>query len=260
MFSIRVKELFETIVLRKKKPRVFALFESISWETNLWVTLSDFTAKTNKQTNKQNKQTRKIGKGNLYLTENRLSRNEMWCASDNDNNMCHICAKNFWIQTLSKELFPKYQFLRKLPQISYIHKMVIFKYNWNFWKKYTSGPRYWNVPVLVNTGTFLVYQYCLKMWYLRSLERAGCIQKQTILERQNSLVLSNTRVPVSGTWSILFPIFFLDQPLLPYKFHFLPVVSHQHKWMEMYTRAHLRFTGSNMDYFHDIEQSFSETG
>ena len=72
-------------------------------------------------------------------------------------------------------------------------------------KKYTSGPRYWNVPVLVNTGTFLVYQYCLIMWYLRSLERAGVIQKLTILERKNGLVLSNTHVPVSGTWSILFP-------------------------------------------------------
>ena len=34
-----------------------------------------------------------IGKGNLYLTENRLSRDEMWCASDNYNNVCHICAK-----------------------------------------------------------------------------------------------------------------------------------------------------------------------
>ena len=74
------------------------------------------------------------------------------------------------------------------------------------WKKYTSGPRYWNVPALVNTGTFLVYQYCLKMWNLRSLERAGCIQKQTILECQNGPVLSNTRVLVSGTWSILFPM------------------------------------------------------
>ena len=72
-------------------------------------------------------------------------------------------------------------------------------------KKYTSGPRYWNVPVLVNTGTFYVYQYCLEMWYLRYLECAGGIQKQTILECQNGLVLSNTRVPVSGTWSILFP-------------------------------------------------------
>ena len=66
-------------------------------------------------------------------------------------------------------------------------------------KKYTSGPRYWNVPVLVNTGTFLVYQYCVKMRYLRPLERAGVIQKLTILEHKNGLVLANTRVPVSGT-------------------------------------------------------------
>ena len=72
-------------------------------------------------------------------------------------------------------------------------------------KKYTSGPRYWNVPVLVNTGTFLVYQYCPKMWSLRSLKHASVIQKLTILEHKNDLVLSNTRVPVSGTWSLLFP-------------------------------------------------------
>ena len=77
----------------------------------------------------------------------------------------------------------------------------------SFRKKYTSGPRYWNVPVLVNTGIFLVDQYCLKMWYLRFLERAGVIQKLTILERKNGLVLSNTRVLVSGTSSILFPSF-----------------------------------------------------
>ena len=85
----------------------------------------------------------------------------------------------------------------------------IFKKSFHFisfhWKKYTSGPRYWNVPVLVNTGTFLVYQYCLKMWYLRSLEHSGVIQKLTILERKNDLVLLNTHVPVSGTWSMLFP-------------------------------------------------------
>ena len=30
-------------------------------------------------------------------------------------------------------------------------------------KKYTSCPRYRNIPVLVNTATFMVYQYCLKM-------------------------------------------------------------------------------------------------
>ena len=28
----------------------------------------------------------------MYLTENRLGRNQMWFASNN-NNMCHICAK-----------------------------------------------------------------------------------------------------------------------------------------------------------------------
>ena len=39
------------------------------------------------------KKNRKIGKENLYLVENRLSRNETWCASDNHNNMGHICAK-----------------------------------------------------------------------------------------------------------------------------------------------------------------------
>ena len=72
----------------------------------------------------------------------------------------------------------------------------------------TSGPRYWNVPVLVNTGTFLVYQYCLKMWYLRYLECAGGIEKQTKLECRNGPVLSNTHVPISGTWSTLFSDFF----------------------------------------------------
>ena len=45
------------------------------------------------------------------------------------------------------------------------------------------------------------------MWSLRSLEHASVIQKLTILEHKNGLVLSNTRVPVSGTWSILFPTF-----------------------------------------------------
>ena len=37
----------------------------------------------------------KIGKGNLYLTENQLSRNEMWCVADIYNYMCNICAKGF---------------------------------------------------------------------------------------------------------------------------------------------------------------------
>ena len=36
--------------------------------------------------------------------------------------------------------------------------IIIFMKKKSKRKKNTSGPRYWNVPVLVNTGTFLVYQ------------------------------------------------------------------------------------------------------
>ena len=34
----------------------------------------------------------KIGKGNL-LPENRFSMNKMWCGADNQNYVCHACAK-----------------------------------------------------------------------------------------------------------------------------------------------------------------------
>ena len=33
--------------------------------------------------------------GNLFLTENRLERNEIWFAEDKHSYMCHICAKEF---------------------------------------------------------------------------------------------------------------------------------------------------------------------
>ena len=70
--------------------RVFALFlKALSSETDLLVTLGDFTVKK-----------RKIWNGNLYLTENRFSRNEMWCAVVNHNHMYHICAKGFLVVLL----------------------------------------------------------------------------------------------------------------------------------------------------------------
>ena len=31
----------------------------------------------------------------MYLTENRLCRNETQCSADDHNYMCHICAKGF---------------------------------------------------------------------------------------------------------------------------------------------------------------------
>ena len=38
---------------------------------------------------------RKIGKRKLYLTENRLNRNDVWCAADNHKYTCHIRVKEF---------------------------------------------------------------------------------------------------------------------------------------------------------------------
>ena len=67
-----------------KKGDWFLLFlKAFSWETDLWVTLGDFTVKN-----------AKFGR-DICATENQLSKNEMWCAADNHNNTCHTCAKGF---------------------------------------------------------------------------------------------------------------------------------------------------------------------
>ena len=73
-------------------------------------------------------------------------------------------------------------------------------------EKYTSDPRYRNVPVLVITGTFLVYQYCP---ILHGLEQASIIFKLTILEQEYGPVISNTRIPESK--SIPFPFFLTNR-------------------------------------------------
>ena len=62
---------------------------------------------------------------------------------------------------------------------------------------------YWNIsgePVLPENVIFTSFRH------------AGVIQKFTILERKNGLVLSNTRVPVSGleVYFFLFFFFFFD--------------------------------------------------
>ena len=48
LFSVRVKELFEPIVLRKKGYRFLLFLKAFSWETDLWVMLGDFTVKNAK--------------------------------------------------------------------------------------------------------------------------------------------------------------------------------------------------------------------
>ena len=49
----------------------------------------------------------KTGKGNLYLTENQLSWNEMCCASDNCKYMCHTFAKEFLNSNFNEAVIDK---------------------------------------------------------------------------------------------------------------------------------------------------------
>ena len=62
----------------------------------------------------------------MYLTENRLSRNEMWCAADNHNYMWHIYAKGFLDSNFNQAVIEKISIFTKLPHISHVNKNRIF--------------------------------------------------------------------------------------------------------------------------------------
>ena len=120
--SIRVEELFEPIALRGKKGDRFLLFlQAFSWES-----LSNARWFYGKK--------RKVGKGNLYLTETQLSRNEIRCAANIHNYMCHICAKGFLDLNFNQAVLDKIPNFHEIaPNFTYSQKFFIFflKYNWN---------------------------------------------------------------------------------------------------------------------------------
>ena len=123
MFSIKVKELFEPIVLQKKGDGFLLFLKAFSWETDFWITLGDFKVK----------KTRKIGKGNLHLSENRLSWNEIWRAADNHNYMCHKCTKEFLDSNLNQAVIDKISNFHEIsPNSTYSHKSQFLKYIRNF--------------------------------------------------------------------------------------------------------------------------------
>ena len=99
----------------KKSRRVFVLFKIIFFRNRSFSNANWFYSKN-----------RKIWKGNLYLTENRFSRNEMWCAVVNHNHMYHICAKGFLDSYFCSAVTDKISFFRKLPQIANT-KIVVLK-------------------------------------------------------------------------------------------------------------------------------------
>ena len=123
LFSIRVKELFEPIVLRIKRRRVFALFIIFFLRNQSLSNARWFYGKKHK-----------IRKDNLYLTENWLERNEIWFAEDNHSFMCHICAKRYLnsILIISSYYWQNINFNEIAPNFTFWQKSQFFKYNWNF--------------------------------------------------------------------------------------------------------------------------------
>ena len=90
------------------------------------------------------------------------------------------CLEPNWLARISK-IAPTMWGL--LSWFSKVHNKSLNSFlSWLFWLEifpsrrtwltlvgqYMLGPRHWNVPVLVNTRTFLVCQYCPKMCFLRS--------------------------------------------------------------------------------------------
>ena len=104
--------LFWAYSFVKKRRRVLALFINIFLRNR---SLSDARWFYGKK--------RKIGKGNLHLTENRLSWNEMCCASDNHNYMCHTLKFELQLRSYWQNI----NFSRNCPKFHIFTKIVIFQ-------------------------------------------------------------------------------------------------------------------------------------
>ena len=84
------------------------------------MTLGDFTVK-------KKKKKRTIWKGNLYLTESPLSRNEMWRVIDNYSYICHICIKGSLDPNFNQTVADKISISRNFPIFYVLTKIVILK-------------------------------------------------------------------------------------------------------------------------------------
>ena len=57
----------------------------------------------------------------------------MWCAADNHNYMCHICAKGFLDSNLNEAVIDKMSNFHEIaPNFTYPHKIIIF----NLWLEF----------------------------------------------------------------------------------------------------------------------------
>ena len=57
----------------------------------------------------------------------------MWCAADNHNYMCYICAKGFLDSNFYEAAIDKISNFHDIaPNFTYAQKSLFLKYNWNF--------------------------------------------------------------------------------------------------------------------------------
>ena len=93
-----------SIQLCEEKPTGFALFNSFFLEQLIFE--YDFTFKK-----------REIGEQNLYSTQKRLGRDDIYCVEDNHSQVCRMCAKGLLDSNFDETVIEKYNFFKKLPQI-----------------------------------------------------------------------------------------------------------------------------------------------
>ena len=111
LFSVRVKELFEPICLRKKEADGFLLLlKAFLWETYLWLTLGDFMLKT------------QICEGKFVFNWKSIEWKRFWCTAHNRNESCHICVKEFLDSNFNWAVNNNRSIYTKLLPIAHIHK------------------------------------------------------------------------------------------------------------------------------------------
>ena len=127
----------------KKRRWVFALFKSILFRTDLWVTLGDFTLKT------QNWE----GKSVFDQKSIKCKRNVM-CGRQSRLYVSPMCKRIFRFEHSWSIYWQNINFSWNCPKFHIFAKIIIFKYNWTFldqlllpYKFY--GSDMWRIPSFI---------------------------------------------------------------------------------------------------------------
>ena len=117
LFSIRVKELSEPIVLWRKGDGFQLFSQAFCWETDLWVTLGDFTVKKTQNWEGNsvfNWKSIELKRNLLYFRKSQLY-------------VSHMCKRIFKFQLQLSSYWLNIKFSRNCPKFHIFTKIVIFQ-------------------------------------------------------------------------------------------------------------------------------------